>query len=455
MKFLEFTTSLQQKLNLIFNNIQSKLQGPTTQKILANIGWLTIERLLRMGLGFGVGVWVSRYLGPEKLGLYSYAIAFVTIFGTVATLGLERIVVRDLVRFPEREDRLLGTALILKFLAAIITYLLLLPFSYFLNSGNPEAHFLIGIVGIGIVFQSLDPIDFWFQSKVQSKYTAYAKSAAFTLISFIKILLIIFNAPLTMFAWAGVAEVGITSLGLVIAYLRMDATSKKLSYCYTTARHLLKDSSPFILSGLMIMIYMRIDQIMVTRISGEYEAGLYSAAVVIAEAWNFVPLIVVPSVLPNMVTTLANNEEFFYQKMQFLYNAIAAFFYAIAIPTTLLSGWIIPTIFGADYADASPMLAVLIWSSLFLGLGIARSSFLTAKNWAYLHFFAMASGCVINLSLNFAFIPAFGGLAAAVTTLISYGFAAYLSCFFSKKLIRNGQMMTAALSFRWRWRGNF
>jgi len=205
----------------------------------------------------------------------------------------------------------------------------------------------------------------------------------------------------------------------------------------------------------MIMIYMRIDQIMVTRISGEYEAGLYSAAVVIAEAWNFVPLIVVPSVLPNMVTTLANNEEFFYQKMQFLYNAIAAFFYAIAIPTTLLSGWIIPTIFGAEYADASPMLAVLIWSSLFLGLGIARSSFLTAKNWAYLHFLAMASGCVINLSLNFVFIPAFGGLAAAVTTLISYGFAAYLSCFFSKKLIRNGQMMTAALSFRWRWRGYF
>lgn len=437
------------------NLLRRKLTTVETKKILSNIGWLSIERLLRMTLGFGVGVWVSRYLGPTQLGLYSYAIAFTTIFGIVANLGLNRVVVRDLVQSPDQRDRILGTSLALKIVAGFLTYLLVFTSSAFLHADQPATHLLVSIVATGIIFQSLDPFDFWFQSKTQSKYVVYAKSTAFITISLIKVLLILGEYPLTAFAWAGVVEILITSLGLVVAYFRVNRAAQPFRFCHRTAKQLLRDSSPLILSGIMMMIYFRVDQLMIVRIAGEREAGLYAAAVNLAEAWYFVPLVVIPSAFPNLLETWKVNEAAFYSKLQLLYNLMAAIFYAIAIPTTLLSGWLMPFFFGDEFAAAAPMLAVLIWSTFFVSFGTVRNHYLTAMNWTHLHMFTIGAGCAINITLNSIFIPQYGGLAASVTTLVSYGFAIYFSCFLHRRLFRTAKMMTSALAFRWDYRQLF
>ncbi|MGF1458999.1 MAG: flippase [Leptolyngbyaceae cyanobacterium] len=429
--------------------VRRKLAKVETQKILSNIGWLTIERLLRMVLGFGVGVWVYRYLGPTQQGEYSYAIAFTTIFGVIAKLGLNRVVIRDLVRFPDSQHRVMGTALALKILAAILTYFITLTSSYFVNAGDPQLHGLISIVATGIVFQALDPFDFWFQSKTQSKYAVYAKSAAFILISLVKIGLILLGASLGAFAWAGVGEMLITSIGLVMAYAKVGPSAQDFRYCHRTAKQLLRDSSPLILSGVMMMIYMRIDQLMVVRLASEREAGLYAAAVSLTEAWHFIPLVVIPSVFPSLINTWKVDQAAFHDKLQMLYNLMAALFYAIAIPTTLLSSWVIDFFLGVAYDGAGPMLAILIWSTFFVSLGTVKSHYLVAMNWPFLHFFSIGSGCIINVALNALLIPDYGGVAASATTLISYSFATYGSCFFSRKLWRTAKMMTSAIAFQW------
>lgn len=439
-------------LRQTLNGLRRKLTTVETKKILSNIGWLSIERLLRMTLGFGVGVWVSRYLGPTQLGLYSYAIAFTTIFGMVANLGLNRVVVRDLVQSPDQRDSILGTSLALKIVAGFLTYLLVFAGSAFLHADKPETHLLVSIVATGMIFQSLDPFDFWFQSKTQSKYVVYAKSTAFMTVSLIKVLLILGEYALTAFAWAGVVEILITSLGLVVAYFTVNRAPTPLRFCHRTAKQLLRDSSPLILSGIMMMVYFRVDQLMIVRMAGEREAGLYAAAVNLAEAWYFVPLVVIPSAFPNLLETWQVNEDAFYAKLQFLYNSMAAIFYAIAIPTTLLSGWIMPFFFGDEFAAAAPMLAVLIWSTFFVSFGTVRNHYLTAMNWTHLHMLTIGAGCAINITLNAIFIPQYGGLAASVTTLVSYGFAIYFSCFLHRRLFRTAKMMTSALAFRWNYR---
>jgi O-antigen/teichoic acid export membrane protein len=90
-----------------------------------NTAWLFSEQILRLIAGFFVGVWVARYLGPEKFGLFSYALAFVFIFQGIAKLGLDGIVVRDLVQEPEKRDVYLGTSFWLKLLGGIITFLII------------------------------------------------------------------------------------------------------------------------------------------------------------------------------------------------------------------------------------------------------------------------------------------------------------------------------------------
>ena len=101
--------------------IRQKLEGKSNlRKIIGNTGWLFADRFLRIIVELFIGVWIARYLGPEKFGLYSYAIAFVALFSAFSTLGLDRIVVREIVKEPTDKDEIIGTAFILKFIGGIL-----------------------------------------------------------------------------------------------------------------------------------------------------------------------------------------------------------------------------------------------------------------------------------------------------------------------------------------------
>jgi O-antigen/teichoic acid export membrane protein len=428
--------------------LRARLDGRyTLQKILGNIGWLFADRILRMGVGLFVGVWIARYLGPEQFGVLNYAIALVCLFSALATLGLDGILVRNIVQEPDRKDEILGTAFVLKFTGGIITWLLTLTLTILLRPGEYLTHWLVGITAAGLIFQSLDTIDFWFQSQVTSKYTVFARSAAFGLITLLKVLLIQQQAPLIAFAWAGLAEVGISATGLAIAY---GATGQLLiawKASYSLAKQLLSDSLPLIFSGILIAIYTRIDQVMLAEMVGEQEVGLYSAAVRLAEAWYFIPMTIVTSTFPNIVEARQANESLFYHKLQNLYRLMALLSYGISIPTTIFSSLIILTLFGSEYTKASSMLAVLIWSGLFVSLGTARSSFLIAMNQTRLHMMTVFWGCVINVSLNFILIPTHGGIGAAIATSIAYWFATHGACYLHPSLSKTGGMLTKAIVF--------
>lgn len=142
-------------------------------RYFANTSWLFAEKILRMVVGILVGVWVARYLGPERYGLLSYAQSFVGLFSVVATLGLDSILVRELVKDEGKRAVLLGTAFRLKLLGAGAV-MLLLAAAVQLTSNDGYTNALIFIVASAIIFQSFNVIDLYFQSKVFCKYVVSA-----------------------------------------------------------------------------------------------------------------------------------------------------------------------------------------------------------------------------------------------------------------------------------------
>ena len=418
------------------------------RKILSNISWLFVDRLLRMGLELVVGMLVARYLGPSQFGLFNYAIAFVSIFGVIAALGLDNIVVRELVNHPEREKSILGTTLVLKAAGSILAWLLTVSLSYaFVLPNSSQVYWLVCIKASTHYFNPTDADNFWFQSQVMSKYTAFVRSTAFIFFSAFRLGLVAFKAPLTMFALAVVLEVFIRAIGLIVISIYKGLPLKQLDFCFRTAQKLILDSSPLILSAFFIMIYMRVDQIMLAEMVGVKEVGLYSSAVRLAEAFYVISLIVVPSVFPNLLETKKTSESAFLMKLQSLYNFMAISSYSVSFTVTFCSGWIVSLLFGAEYSNAAPMLSILIWTTVFVNLGVARSSFLTAMNWTRLSVSTVAIGCVVNVALNIVLIPLYDGIGAAVSTLIAYGFATYVSCFMIRKLTGTAKMLTKALFF--------
>ena len=79
-------------------------------------------------------------------------------------------------------------------------------------------HWLVGIMAAGTIVQAFIAIEFWFESQMQWKFTVYAKTSAFLLLSIVKIGLILLQAPLVAFAWAALADTAIGSMGLILVY---------------------------------------------------------------------------------------------------------------------------------------------------------------------------------------------------------------------------------------------
>jgi PST family polysaccharide transporter len=387
------------------------------QNILSNTGWLFADKILRMGIGVFVGVWVARYLGPDRFGLFSYATAFVTLFATFATLGLDGIVVRDIVRFPECREEILGTSFLLKLVGGITTLTILVGSVMLFRPGNSLIAWLVGIVAAGTVFQAFDVIDFWFQSQLFAKYTVMARNMAFLLMAMVKIVLIYFKAQLIAFALAGLAEIIIGTAGLVIFYSRTGQNMGKWGWSRIWARKLLKDSWPLILTGAVIAIYMKIDQIMLGSMIGNRSVGLYSAAVQISEIWYFIPGAIVASVYPSLIKARQESITVYYERMQQLYTLLIWLALCIAIPLTFLSSFVVTQLFGEGYAESGPVLSIHIWIALFTFYGVGKSAYIQCENMQMFSVICTSTGALLNVLLNLVLIKKFGIVGAALATL--------------------------------------
>ena len=392
---------------------------PNLVKIVDNLGWLFFDKVLRMGVGLLVGVWVARYLGPEQFGLFSFASAFVGMFGAVAGLGLQSIVVRDIVRDPASKEETLGTAAVLQLLGGLLAYVCVLGTILVLRPEDTLAKILVAILGSITLFRFGDVAIYWFESQVLSKYIVWVQNGCFLIFAAIKIGLIVSNAPLLAFAWATAAEAVIVAVLIFIMLGLRGIKFHQLRFSLSRAKILLADSWPLLLSGMAIMVYMKIDQIMLGQMLGDDAVGIYSAAVRISEVWYFIPMMIVASVFPAILEAKKRDETQYLQRLQRLYDLMVWLSVAIALPMTFISTPIVVALFGAAYAESGPVLAIHIWTSVFVFLGIASSQWFVAENRQILSFQRTVLGAVINVAINYILIPKFGVLGAAYATVLA------------------------------------
>lgn len=415
-------------MNIIPEIIRKRIEHqPGLLKILDNISWLFLDKILRMGVGLLVGVWIARYLGPQQFGLLNFATAFVGLFGAVAGLGLQGIVVRDIVCDPGCKEETLGTAAVLQFFSGLLTYGLILCAIFWLRPDDTLAKVLVAILGSIMLFKTSEVTMYWFESQVQSKYTVWVQNSVFLVFAAIKVALIINHAMLITFAWAMMAEALVVALLMSVMLGIRGPKLQKLRATWVRAETLLKDSWPLLLSGIAITIYMKIDQIILGQMVGDEAVGIYSAAVRISEVWYFIPMAIVASVSPAILEAKKRNEVLYYQRLQHLYNLMVWLSVVVALPMTFLSTPIVILIFGEAYAASGPVLAIHIWAAVFVFLGVASSQWFLAENRQILSFQRAAIGAIVNVVLNLLLIPDFGVVGAAFATVVSQVMAAFFT----------------------------
>lgn len=383
---------------------------------LTNTGWLFADRIFRMGIGLLVGIWVARYLGPAQYGLLSFALAFVSLFTAIATLGLPGVLVREFVNRPHDSDAIIGSAFLLQIAGGLTSVLIVVAIALFARPDDALARLIILILSLQLVFKSSEVIKFWFESKVRSKHTVVAELGAYLVVATIKIILILLEAALLAFVWVYLLQFVLTAVLLFLMYaLKSGRPAWKPRWL--EAKRLLSHSWPLIISGLVIMIYMRIDQVMIGQMLDDEAVGIYSVAVRLSEIWYFIPTAIVASVFPNLLKTRHVSHARYLEKLQLLLDLLVVIALTIAIPMTFLSSWIVSVLFGSAYAGAGPVLSVHIWTAVFVFMGLASHKWRLAENLQYQSVYRNPAGAALNLGLNYFLIPIYGPIGAAFATL--------------------------------------
>lgn len=414
--------------------------------IVKNSGWLVANSLLSIGLGvFVVGV-VARYFGPTKFGQFNYATAFVSLFISVANLGLENLIVKNILDEEWDEGTILCTGFVLRLLGglvlATVTYILI----RIIEPDDTSIHTIVLLVSLTMVTKASEVIEYWVQAYHKAKILSITKMLIYVLISIIKILVAVFTRNIILYAF--VYLIDSVAFGMTIAVIYFKIREKRLPWKFNIkyAKQLLGQSWYLMLSGLFVSLYNRIDQVMLgTILKNKAEVGIYAAAVTIAEIWYFIPMSIITSFKPIVMVRKRDNESRYYKTMQTLYNIVSLISIFFCSLISIFSKLIVSILYGEQFTRSANMLVILVWAGTFAMLGSSRSLWLVTEGLQKYSIFYTFVSFIVNVVINYFLIPLYGGYGAAIATLLAQFVNIVSLSFFDKTKISSKMIFKSFL----------
>jgi O-antigen/teichoic acid export membrane protein len=291
-------------------------------------------------------------------------------------------------------------------------------------------------------------IDMYFQSKVLSKYVVYVNIISLFISSLVKIILILNKAPLIAFAWTVLFDSFVLACGFIYFYIKHAGILKQWKFNVVLAKEMLKDSYPLIIAGVINSIYMKVDQVMIKEICNATEVGYYSAAVRLSEVWFGIGVIICNSLFPAIVNAKKVSEVFYYKRLQNLFLFLVIIAYLLAISVYFLSDFIITTLYGKEFIEASSVLPIHIFSAIFVYLGVSSGRWLINENKVNLDLYRNMLAMIVNVILNYILIEKHGIIGAAYASLIAYVVSFYFFDIFRKDTRKIFILKTKSLVLR-------
>lgn len=396
------------------------------RKYLGNAGWLFGARILTLGISFLATLYVARNLGPESYGQLSYATSFIALFGFVASLGIDGILYRDLIRHPEKKEAFLGTALFLKLAAGTVAAGMAIALSRSFASDDVSS-ILILVLAATFILNAFQIIQFEFQARADSKYPSLVGIGVAIVLNLLKVLVIVAGEGVIYLACILLFESVLYAVAYLWIYARKHAQSlPRWHFDRVYAISLLKDSFPLIALSAFSIIYARIDQVFIKHLIDAHAVGIYDAAVRVAEIWSFIPGLLIAALFPAIVNAKSVSGDLYSKRL----GRLAALLISIAIGTAFVVSLSAPLIMRVLYGEAFmagvPVLQVYVWAFIGTSLGILITQYLVTENLRRILTVVAFVPMFVNVLLNLLWIPRYGVVGAAYATLISYSLMPFM-----------------------------
>lgn len=420
----------------------------TRTKFAANTLWIIFGRVYQIAINLVVSVLSVRYLGPSNYGLINYAASFSSLFTAFCTLGIDEVMVNELIKKPQKQGKLLGTAIYMRVCSSIFSVLTICLIVYVLNPGETLTLWVTLLYSIGLVMQSMEVIKFFYQQRLMSKVTSLLTVVARTIVSFYKILLLVLNKNVLWFAASNIVDHGIFGILLLLFYHKHKKTGQGLKYESSLANELLKKSHHFILSGLMVALYGQMDKIMLKHLMDEAQVGFYSVATTVNNYWPFILTAIIESSRPVIIELFGTDQTLFKKRLTQLYSALIGISVVAAVGISIFAKQLILILYGDGYINSVNALRIVSWSTAFSYLGVARSIWVVPNGQQRFEKYLAAIGATCNAILNYLMIPFWGIIGAAIATLVTQIITNFFCGVFFKPLRENMMLMWRALDLR-------
>ena len=397
------------------NKVVKSLLG---NKEIKNAGWIIGEQVFQMAVSLVVGVLTARYLGPGNYGALNYTASFVTFALSVATLGMEGVVIKKMIMRPSDEGVYLGSCMLFRLFSSVLSSIAIF---IIVAALNPEDHLkwiLVFLQSFQLIFRSIQILDSWFQRHLKSRYVSIGKMVACLIVSAYKVFLLVTQKSIIWFAFSNSLTDIVIAVMLYIFYRAEHG--QKLKIDKAKGIEVLSESYHFILSGLMAATYSQMDRIMIGSMMSDYDVGLYTTATAICGMWLFVPNAIINSFRPKILELKKEgNEEHYERRLEQLYSFIIWLCIFVSIAVCVLGNLVIRILYGEAYIGAASALRIAIWYETFAMIGTARGIWILCENKNKYVKYYLGIGAVVNLVLNYVMIPIWGINGAAIATLIT------------------------------------
>ena len=397
------------------NNVVNSLM---VNKEIKNAGWIIGEQIFQMAISLIVGVLTARYLGPSNYGALNYTASFVTFALSVATLGMEGVVIKKMIMRPDDEGVYLGSCMLFRLLSSILSSIAIFIIVVALNPEDHLKWILVFLQSFQLVFRSIQILDSWFQRHLKSRYVSIGKMVACLIVSGYKVFLLVTQKSILWFAFSNSLTDIVIAIMLYIFY-RFEH-GQKLKIDKAKGIEVLSESYRFILSGLMSATYSQMDRIMIGSMMSDYDVGLYTTATAICGMWLFVPNAIINSFRPKILELKkVGNEEHYERRLEQLYSFIIWLCIFVSIAVCALGSFVIRILYGNAYMGAVSTLRIAIWYETFAMIGTARGIWILCEDKNKYVKYYLGIGAIVNLVLNYVMIPIFGINGASIATLIT------------------------------------
>ena len=390
----------------------------TARTKIVNVGWMLGERGIAVLIAFFVMTLVARALGPEGFGAYVYIFSLTMLLGPIAHFGMSEILVRESVARPTDRHAVFGSAMALTSFFAFIGVLSGIAIVAVFGGPPGVTPWLMLLACSQLMVIPIETTWAWFKADERMGLVVVPRIIVALGIAVTAIHLVQNGYGLDAFVALRAGEQGCIAVSALAVFAWATGALHRLKISWREIRHLFSAGLPLMISMLATILYMRIDQVMLGQMATADELGRYGLAVRVSEVALVVPMALGTSFFASIIRAEARGT--LPEQSQRLYDAMTLATLLAGLTLAVAAIFLFEPIFGAAFADGLWPTLILILGLPLYSWGIAREKVLLARRQYWLTPVIALCGAALNIGLNLALIPHFGGIGAAWATVATF-----------------------------------